>query len=111
MVRRIEKVVKPRRTPWLRWRMARVFNASLIAFMAVLLALPLPPVIPFSNSFPSYAIILLAVSMMEEDGVTIWFGYAAALWTVVYFCLFAGVVIGFFIKYYEQIKSWFLALL
>jgi hypothetical protein len=110
-VRRIEKVVKPRRTGWLRWRLARAFNAGLIAFMGVLLALPLPPVVPFSNSFPSYAIIVLAVSMMEEDGITIWFGYALALWTVIYFLLFAGVLVGFFVRYYEQIKSWLLALL
>lgn len=111
VVRRLEKVIKPRRTRWMQWPAARIFNASAIAFMGVMLALPLPPVIPFSNAFPCYAIIVLAASMMEEDGVTIWVGYALALGTVIYFALFAGVAVGFFVKYYEQIKAWLLALL
>jgi hypothetical protein len=111
VVRRIEKVIKPRRTGWMKWPAARAVNASVIAFMGVMLALPLPPVIPFSNSFPAYAIIVLAASTMEEDGITIWVGYALALGTVIYLALFAGVVIGFFVKYYEQIKAWLLALL
>jgi hypothetical protein len=111
VVRRIEKFIKPRRTSWMRWPAARAFNAYVIAFMGVMLALPLPPVIPFSNSFPAYAIIVLAASTMEEDGITIWFGYALAVGTVIYLALFAGVAIGFFVKYYDQIKSWLLGFL
>ena len=111
VVRRIEKVIKPRRTGWMQWPAARTVNAGVIAFMGVMLALPLPPVIPFSNSFPAYAIIVLAASTMEEDGITIWVGYALAVGTVIYFALFAGIVAGFFVKYYEQIKAWLLALL
>src|SRR5262245_58266282 len=72
LLRFIEKGVRPRKTQWLTWRAARMANALLMTFMAMLLALPIPPVIPFTNSFPSYAIILVAVSMMEEDGVLIW---------------------------------------
>ena len=75
LLRFIEKGVRTSTTQWLTWRAARAANALLITFMAMLLALPIPPVIPFTNSFPSYAIIFIAVSMMEEDGLLIWVGY------------------------------------
>jgi hypothetical protein len=100
-LRFIEKWVKPRNTSWLSWRLARTGNALLLAFMAFLLALPLP--IPATNMLPSYAIVLLAASMMEEDGRMIWVGYAVSLVTVLYFVAWA-VIILFFPKYY----SWLL---
>ena len=92
LLRFLERFVRPRRTSWMSWRVARGGNALLIAFMAFLLALPLPPLPPCTNMFPSYAIIFLAVSMMEEDGLMIWVGYAAALGTVIYFWLMANLI-------------------
>ena len=92
--RLLEKIVRPRRTFWMSWRIARVGHALLIVFLAFLLALPLPsPPFLGSNALPCYGIILLAVSMMEEDGVMIWFGYLASLIATLYFVLF-GAVIG-----------------
>src|SRR6267378_3410441 len=90
----LEKGVRPRRTTWLGWRVARFVHALLIIIMAGLLALPLPSP-PFfgSNALPSYAIILLALSMMEEDGVMIWFAYAAALIAAAYFVLLGGLIV------------------
>jgi len=89
----IEKLVRPRRTRWLTSRSALLLNGSLMAFMAFVLALPFPPVVLFTNSLPSYAIILIAVSVMEEDGVTIWLGYAMVLVTLAYFGLMGGVLL------------------
>jgi hypothetical protein len=86
----IEKLVKPRRTPWMHHPVVRSANAVLMAFMALLLALPFPPLPPFTNALPSYAIILLAASMMEEDGVTIWFAYAVMLGTIIYLVAIVG---------------------
>jgi len=61
------KECPPRRTAWMSWRIARLGHALLIVFMAFLLTLPLPsPPFLGSNALPSYGIILLAVSMMEE---------------------------------------------
>ena len=103
--RLLEKGVRPRRTTWMSWRIARVSHALLIVFMAVLLALPLPsPPFLGSNAFPSYAIILLAVSMMEEDGLMIWFGYVASLAATAYFVIFGGLVV-------TQLAKWFHAFL
>ena len=52
------------------------------------------------------AIIILAVSMMEEDGLMIWFGYAAALATVVYLGLSAGVIVAVVTKLYQQFMEY-----
>ena len=97
-LRFIEGLVKPRQTPWISMRPARFFNALLMTFMALLLALPFPPLPPFTNSLPCYSIILLAVSMMEEDGVTIWIAYAVSLGTIVYLVIIAGVLQHAFAK-------------
>jgi hypothetical protein len=92
--RLLEKVVRPRRTAWMSWRLARLGNALLIVFMAFLLALPLPsPPFLGSNALPSYGIILLAVSMMEEDGVMIWFGYLASIIASLYFVIFGALIV------------------
>ncbi|MEI7728014.1 MAG: exopolysaccharide biosynthesis protein [Verrucomicrobiota bacterium] len=84
VLRILEKVVKPRKSEWLRWPAVHVLNVLLIVLAALLLALPLPPVPPLTNFFPSYTIIFLAASMMEEDGVMIWVGYVLSLWTTLY---------------------------
>lgn len=110
VLRFIEKLAKPRRTNWMNWRWVRCANALLLAFMAFLLALPIPPLIPFSNTLPCYAIILIAASMMEEDGYLIWVGYGIATGTVVYFCLVGKVIFKFFAHHYDQLvrgfQSW-----
>jgi hypothetical protein len=88
----IERWVKPRGSKWILWRGVRAFNGVLIVWMAVLLSLPIP--LPFTNQPPAVAIMLVALSTMEEDGVLIWFGYAAALATTLYFALSAGVFLA-----------------
>lgn len=106
-LRFIERWVRPRRTTWLAWRAARCANALLIAFMAFLLALPLPaPPFFFTNTLPGYAIILLAVSMMEEDGILIWCGYAAALVTTVFFGVITGAIWEILSQHSDTIRHW-----
>ena len=104
-LRFIERLVKPRRTPWMTTRPARFLNALLMAFMGMLLALPFPPLPPLTNSLPCYTIILLAVSMMEEDGVTIWIAYAVGLGTVVYLGFIAGAIQKAFVKAYQVLHD------
>jgi hypothetical protein len=91
-LRLLETAIRPRETRWMSWPSARMGNALLMICMAFLLALPLPPIPPFTNAFPSYAIILLAASMMEEDGVLIWAGYFVSIATTVYFIIWAEVI-------------------
>ncbi|MCC7375055.1 MAG: exopolysaccharide biosynthesis protein [Verrucomicrobiales bacterium] len=107
----LEKWVRPRRTQWLATTWAVRGNALVFGVMALLLALPIPPIMPFSNAFPAYAIILLSAALMEEDGATIWIAYGACVGTLAYFGLFLGVIIKFLIKFEERILDFFRGLL
>ncbi len=102
----VEKLVHPRRTQWLATRAARIINALLLTFMALLLSLPFPPFPPLTNSLPCYCIILLAASMMEEDGVAIWWAYLLCLGTTVYLGLNIFIIVEVFEKLNELIRRW-----
>ena len=105
-LRLIERGVKPRRTFWMSWRVTRLGNALLLVCMAFLLALPLPPIPPLTNTLPSYSIILIAASMMEEDGVMIWLGYAVAAGTVIYFAFWAELIATHLAKWFHTVWHW-----
>ena len=107
IVRIVEKFARPRRTPWMTTRAARFVNALLMTFMGLLLALPFPPLPPLTNTLPCYCIILLAASMMEEDGVMIWFAYLLSLGTVVYLALNIFVIFEAVKKAIELCRGWF----
>lgn len=99
----IEKIARPRRSTWLAWPAVRLANALLIALMALLLMLPFPPFPPFTNALPAWSIIFLAASMMEEDGVLIWAGYAVSAGTTVYIALILSVLEEVFLHIYHAL--------
>lgn len=106
VLRFIEKGVRPRRTGWMGWPVVQTVNALVVIYMALLLALPLPPVPPLTNALPSYSIILLAASMMEEDGILIWVGYAVSLGTTVYFAVCAGIIARHLHHWIQLLMHW-----
>ncbi len=109
-LRWLEKFIRPRRTPWLATRPAILANTLLIAALALVLALPLPsPPFFFSNSLPAYAIILLAASMMEEDGVLIWIAYAVVLANIIFFVLVGGAIVAALAHGWEALLKYFSA--
>jgi hypothetical protein len=91
-LRWVERYAKPRRTLWLGRRWARNFHGALIVSWGLFLALPLPPIPPLGNTLPSYAIILLAASMMEEDGLLIWWAYGLTVFNLIYFSIWAYII-------------------
>ena len=98
--RLLEKISRPRKTKWLAWRLARKIHALIILAMALLLMLPLPsPPFLGSNTLPSYAIILLSLAIMEEDGVMIWLAYGMSVISVAYFGLFGGLIGTYFARW------------
>ena len=105
-LRFVEKLSKPRKTAWMSTGVARFANALFIALMGFLLALPFPPFPPLTNTLPCYAIILLAVSMMEEDGVTIWIAYAFAIGTSIYLFLIVEVLETVLVKVWHSLQHW-----
>jgi hypothetical protein len=105
-LRFVEKLVKPRRTPWMTTRPARFVNAMLMTLMGLFLALPFPPLPPLTNALPCYSIILLAASMMEEDGVTIWFAYAICFGTIFYLVVIIGVLQTALAETWKIFRRW-----
>jgi len=58
------------------------------------LMLPLP--IPFSNSIPAWAVVLLAIGMMEKDGLCVLLGHLTAMGAWVFIGLTSAFAIGGF---------------
>lgn len=85
----IERFTRPRGPVWLQGTSARRLNALVLAFGGLLLAAPIPPIIPISNLVPAVGILLVAASMMERDGVMIWVGYAVTFGGAVYIAAMA----------------------
>jgi hypothetical protein len=98
----MEKGIKPCAGGWLAWPVVNWINMVLLGSMGFLLALPVP--LPFTNTIPAYAILLLAISLMEEDGRVVWLGYIFVLGTYLYFGLMAGTSAALIHKYFQ---SWF----
>lgn len=106
VVRFLERWARPRRDAWLSWPVARFANGMLLTLMAILLALPLPPLVPFTNTLPAYAILFLALSIMEEDGLLIWLAYALSAATCGYFYFLTDMIVLLVTKYSAPVLAW-----
>jgi len=56
------------------------------------LLLPLPPLIPLSNTIPAISVVLLTAGLIERDGVFVLAGYFVNILAWVYFALMFGVI-------------------
>lgn len=89
---RIEKIARPRMAFLRRWPgMINLIGLGL-ASGGIQLLLPIPPLIPFSNTIPALSVVFLTVGLIERDGAFVLAGYIvnAAAW--VYFALMFGVI-------------------
>lgn len=89
-LRRLERISRPHRLPWLTvgGPVATFNNLSLI-LGAVLLMAPFG-LIPFSNTLPALAVLLLALGLMQRDGICILLGHLANVGTILYFGFLIG---------------------
>ncbi len=55
-----------------------------IVVSAFLLSLPIPPPFPLTNTLPGFAIIFIALGMLERDGLVIALGYTLCLLSALY---------------------------
>ena len=103
VARRLEKFVRPR----LSFLHAGPGMLRLIGFGIVIagvgLMLPLP--IPFSNSIPAWAVVLLAVGMMEKDGLFVLLGHLTAMGTWVFIGLTSALALGGFQWLLDSMQS------
>jgi hypothetical protein len=82
---RMEKLVKPRMHFLQRWPgMINLIGLG-IASGGFLLSLPLPPLIPFSNTIPAISVLLLTAGLMERDGLLVLCGHVVNISAWVYF--------------------------
>jgi hypothetical protein len=84
-VQRLEQLLKPR-LPQLTAAPMQRFNGAILLTSAALLMLPLS-FIPFSNTLPGLACMLMAAGLLSKDGGCILGSYALMLCTVLYFAV------------------------
>ncbi len=93
-VGRLERWVRPRLVVMTTGAGANLLNGAVLTLAGVLLLFPLS-FIPFSNTLPALAILLLSLGMLQRDGYMVIAGYAAAVATLLYFgALAMAVVMG-----------------
>ncbi len=106
---RFEHLVRPRILGLTGGRLVNFFNGGLVIAAVVLLMAPIP-LVPFVNSLPALAIILLCFGMAERDGAVILLGYGMTLVSAVYV---GGLVLLVFYagmrheEAFEAIRQWF----
>jgi len=87
IIRVFEKFLRPRLTWFTDTPLLVRLHAVLMLVAALVLLLPLP--IPFTNSFPAWAILLIAAGLLERDGLFVLLGYVVFAAGVLYF-IFLG---------------------
>lgn len=90
VVAKVEALIRPRAQAITGSGFASRINGLALIFAGVLLMAPLG-LVPFSNTLPAFAILLLAVGMSQRDGVVVLGGYAMIVATLVYFAVLAWV--------------------
>jgi hypothetical protein len=83
----MEKFVRPRMHFLQRWPGMINLIGLAIASGGFLLFLPLPPLIPFSNTIPALSVILLTAGLMERDGLLVLLGHFLNIAGWIYFIL------------------------
>ena len=81
--RRFEKLIRPRALAMSGSRVANFINGCVIVIAALVLMLPLP-LVPFTNTIPALAVVLLSIGMVERDGIVIALGYLATVAAALY---------------------------
>ena len=79
-----EKIIRPRLTVIFHGRAMRMVIGLAIALAGVLLSLPIPPPFLLTNTIPGFAIIFLALGLMERDGMLVVLGYVLTILGTVY---------------------------
>lgn len=93
LVTRVEAVIRRRIGFLTRGPVAGKVNGLVVMFAAVLLMLPLG-LVPFSNTLPAFAILLLCIGMSQRDGLLVLAGYAMVVATLIYFSVLAYAAIA-----------------
>ncbi len=104
-LRRLGAILRPHRQAWLaEGRVPDFINGWALILGALLLMMPFG-LIPFSNTLPGLAILLLALGMLERDGLVILLGHITNLLTIAYFALLLAGGTALLQKLLEMIRG------
>jgi hypothetical protein len=87
-IQRLEKISHCRISIFCQRHLMSRVNGLVVVLSALLLMAPLA-FIPFSNTLPALAILLLSIGILQHDGVFVLLGYLFLILTVFYFALIA----------------------
>jgi hypothetical protein len=104
VIRALEKMLKPRLTFLTDTVLLYRTHAGLILLAALVLLLPLP--IPFTNTFPAWAIILVAAGLLERDGLFILGGYIVFAAGALYFIFLGEATQRLVVMAKDWVLSW-----
>lgn len=85
LIRWLEKAVRPRWSWVLASPALQRLHAVLIVVCGLLLALPLPPFPPLTNTLPALAIVFGMLGLVERDGRAVLTAWCIFLFTIIYF--------------------------
>ena len=109
---RFEHLVRPRWLGLSGGRAINMLNGALVILAVLLLMAPIP-LVPFINSVPALAILLLCFGMAERDGAVIVLGYFMTLVSTVYVGAFVVLVFYAGLNYQQVIdmaRTWWAGL-
>jgi hypothetical protein len=104
-VRRVEKFLQPRMKA-LTLGPGRILAGLAIISSAIALAMPIPPVIPFTNTLPALAVTFLAAAMLTRDGIAALLGHLLHVASWGYFLSVAGVAFAFLGEALAWFQGW-----
>jgi len=81
--KKIHFLIHPRLIWLVQNRFVKILNTFVIAILGVLLALPLP--VPFSNIVSGWAIVLISLGSLENDGLFVLLGHLLFIITLFFF--------------------------
>lgn len=88
ILRKLDRYVRPRLLGLTTGSVINRFNGFVLTFAGILLMLPLG-LIPFSNTLPGVAILLLSTGISQRDGAVVAAGHAMVVLTMLYFAILA----------------------
>lgn len=107
-IRWLEKLLRPRFTLFLA-QPGRILIGLAMLSSSLALAIPIPPVVPFTNTLPALAITFFALALMMRDGIAALAGHFFHIVTWVYFFSIASVAFAFaegLVERMPQIMEW-----
>ncbi len=102
LVRKVEHIFVPR-LPLLTEGWGRKLLSASMILACVALCLPIPPVIPLTNTIPAVAIVLLSIAMVFRDGLMALLGHLVHLAAWLYFWLVGGALYLVMAAIYEKL--------